>query len=327
MLVQRHAIAVTRRELAFLAAGFALAIASFVTLRALPATATASDDGTTFVPIENCRLFDTRPEFNIGPRSTPIGPDEVHRQPVTGTVGDCSIPATATGVAMNVTVVDPTAASFLTVFPYAPSPPNASNLNYLPGDPPTPNKVDVELSAAGELGFYNLAGSAHVVADATGYYTTAALDAIGARLDALELVVAGLDDLEADLAALDAEVDSEKTWSAEVFLQAKVGSGPYTVTSLGNGQYTIVFDLERFDIPGTTSAGARTAHVTATPRSDACTVSVAGASVTLTPEDTVDEIGMAVRTFGADGNYTTLCGFMLMVRLADPNPPVIFVPT
>jgi hypothetical protein len=125
-----------------------------------------------FVPVEPCRLFDTRSApVTVGPRSTPIGPAETYIQQVTGSNGHCEIPSDATAISMNVTTVDGTAASFLTVFPAnAPGVPEASNLNWTPGAPPTPNKVDVKLSDTGAVKVYNNAGSVNVLADVVGYY-------------------------------------------------------------------------------------------------------------------------------------------------------------
>jgi hypothetical protein len=125
-----------------------------------------------FVPIEPCRLFDTRPApANVGPRTTPIGPEESYTQQVTGSNGHCEIPTDATAISMNVTTVDGTAASYLTMYPAnAPSLPQASNLNWTQGAPPTPNKVDVRLSDNGAVKIYNNAGSVNVLADVVGYY-------------------------------------------------------------------------------------------------------------------------------------------------------------
>jgi hypothetical protein len=50
------------------------------------------------------------------------------------------------------------------------TPPLASSLNWRAGAPPTPNKVDVQLSSAGAIKLYNLAGKVDVVADVVGYY-------------------------------------------------------------------------------------------------------------------------------------------------------------
>ena len=126
-----------------------------------------------FVPIEPCRLFDTRPApSNVGPRATPIGPGEAFMQQVTGSNGHClDIPSDATAISMNVTAVDATAASYLTVYPAdAAAAPQASNLNWTPGAPPTPNKVDVKLSATGAINLFNNLGTVNVLADVVGYY-------------------------------------------------------------------------------------------------------------------------------------------------------------
>ncbi len=85
--------------------------------------------------------------------------------------GDLAIPSTATAVAMNVTTVNGTAASFLTLWPSdAAEQPDSSNLNWLPGAPATPNKVDVQLSADGTVSIFNKNGTVDVIADVVGYY-------------------------------------------------------------------------------------------------------------------------------------------------------------
>src|SRR6476660_927594 len=48
--------------------------------------------------------------------------------------------------------------------------PLASNVLWVPGSPPTPNKVDVKLSADGNINLFNLNGSVSVLADVVGYY-------------------------------------------------------------------------------------------------------------------------------------------------------------
>jgi hypothetical protein len=142
---------------------------------ALPSAGATNTDGggagTVFVPITPCRLFDTRPApANVGPRNTPLGPGEAYIQAVTGTNGNCSIPVQASAVALNVTTVDATASSFLTVWPADATQPLASNLNWVAGAPPTPNKVDVKLSADGKVKLFNNGGTVNVLADVVGYY-------------------------------------------------------------------------------------------------------------------------------------------------------------
>jgi hypothetical protein len=43
-------------------------------------------------------------------------------------------------------------------------------LNWTAGAPPTPNKVDVKLSASGSINLFNLAGNVGVLVDVVGYY-------------------------------------------------------------------------------------------------------------------------------------------------------------
>ena len=127
-----------------------------------------------------CRLVDTRPASTIGAKNTPIaaGDAETYEIQVTGDSGQCTgalaVPADATAVALNVTAIAPVATatgrSFFTVFPGDATRPNTSNLNFLDGAPPVPNKVDVGLSATGTIKIYNNEGTAHAAVDIFGYY-------------------------------------------------------------------------------------------------------------------------------------------------------------
>ncbi len=124
-----------------------------------------------FVAIAPCRLVDTRPLPDlVGTRTIPIGPAETVTFQVRGANGGCTIPATATAIATNTTAVNPTAPSFLTVFPQDAPRPMASNLNYSSTSPPTPNQVTVGLSATGSISVFNLAGTVNVIIDIVGYF-------------------------------------------------------------------------------------------------------------------------------------------------------------
>jgi hypothetical protein len=125
-----------------------------------------------FVPITPCRLFDTRPSTQVGPRNTPLGNGEIYTQAVVGSNGNCVIPAAATAIALNVTTVNGTSGSFLTLWPADAAQPLASSLNWVAGAPATPNKVDVKLSADGKVNIYNLTGTVDVLADVVGFYAT-----------------------------------------------------------------------------------------------------------------------------------------------------------
>ena len=160
------------------------AVALFAGIGADAGGGPAPLEGATYVPIAPCRLMDTRPApLTVGPRAIPLGSAQVHPQQVVGAQGNCNVPADATGVALNVTAVGPTAPSFLTVYPSDVARPDVSNLNYLPGQAPTPNKVDVKLSAGGSISLYNQAGLVNVIVDVSGYYTGKDLANLQSQLD------------------------------------------------------------------------------------------------------------------------------------------------
>ncbi len=158
--------------------------------QAWQATAAPGDADTTFVPIEPCRLFDTRPgAAPLVGKKTPLGAGaaNIYTQQVTGNVGSCvGIPTDATAVALNVTIANPTAGSYLSVYPSNQAQPNSSSLNWVQGQAPTPNAVDVKLSPGGQINLFNFAGTVDLFADVAGYYTPSSLIEINTRLAAVE---------------------------------------------------------------------------------------------------------------------------------------------
>lgn len=151
----------------------ALTLAGILALASTLSASAAVDSGerTSFVPITPCRLMDTRglPD-TVGPRSAPLGPGEEYRLSVRGNAGNCSIPADAAAIVMNVVAVDATASSYISVFPADAARPRSSSLNFVAGQAPTPNSVTSKLSADGGLTFYNLSGRVNVIADVVGYF-------------------------------------------------------------------------------------------------------------------------------------------------------------
>ena len=136
-------------------------------------SATNPADATTFIAITPCRVMDTRPDpaFNVGPKSSPLGPDEAHAVTAVGNSGDCTaVPASASAVSLNVTALNATQSTFLTIYASNVTRPDASSLNPEPGDPPTPNAVTTELSPGGQFTVFNRFGSVDVIADINGYY-------------------------------------------------------------------------------------------------------------------------------------------------------------
>ena len=94
-----------RARLTTITAAVAATVLLGVGLRSASATISGGQRAD-FVPITPCRLFDTRPATQVGPRGTPLGNGETYTQPVVGANGNCTIPAAATAIAMNVTTVD-----------------------------------------------------------------------------------------------------------------------------------------------------------------------------------------------------------------------------
>jgi alpha-tubulin suppressor-like RCC1 family protein len=81
-----------------------------------------------------------------------------------------AIPASATSVTFNLTATDTTASTFVTAYPTGSALPTASSLN-LPAGDTRANLVTVTVGADRKVSLYNLAGSTHLVADVTGFYT------------------------------------------------------------------------------------------------------------------------------------------------------------
>ena len=137
------------------------------------ASATGAPTLSTVTTIQPCRLMDTRSGLeNVGPRNRPIGQSETYSIRAAGvTQGNCSVPGDANGLVMNVTVVNPTGGSFLTVWPTNLSRPLSSNLNWVSGQGPTPNQVTSALSPSGSISIFNNTGTVDVIVDITGYIT------------------------------------------------------------------------------------------------------------------------------------------------------------
>ncbi len=186
-------------------------MAAAVTIGALSAwhVDASSGDGASFVPVAPCRLFDTRPGAPPDDSlKSPVGGGEaaVRTQQVTGAVGDCAVPAEAVAVSMNVTAVNGTAQSNLRLFPADVPTPTASNLNWLAGQSPTPNKVDVQLSAGGAIKLFNQNGTVDVVADVVGYYTPTDLDVLRTQVSELQAQVRSANEqYESRLTAVESE--------------------------------------------------------------------------------------------------------------------------
>ncbi len=127
-----------------------------------------------------------------------MGAGDVFEVTVHGSNGDCTgplaIPTDAVAVALNVTAVNATATSNIRVYPAnLTEVPTLSNLNVTAGAPPTPNKVDVQLSPDGKIRVYNFRGTVNIFIDVVGYYTNSTLKELAAGLAAANAKIAALD--------------------------------------------------------------------------------------------------------------------------------------
>ncbi len=132
------------------------------------ATAAQAPAGQAFVGVTPARLLDTRD--GTGGHRGAVGPGSWIDLQVTGRGG---VPASGvSAVVLNTTVTGPTAAGYITAWPTGSKRPLASNLNFTPGQT-VPNLVVVKVGAGGKVSLFNSSGRTHLVADVSGYYTTA----------------------------------------------------------------------------------------------------------------------------------------------------------
>ncbi|GAA1145145.1 hypothetical protein F4556_002889 [Kitasatospora gansuensis] len=116
-------------------------------------------------PKQPGRMLDTRVDSHGPCRTIPTRPAAAVRPGETLELGVCW--QNFTSVTMNVTVTEPTAAGFLTVFPTGSPRPVASNINWTAGQT-IPNQVVVPVRNQ-KVSFYNgSAGTVHLVVDMFG---------------------------------------------------------------------------------------------------------------------------------------------------------------
>ena len=137
-------------------------------------SATSPTGASTFVPLDahpvEPQTPGPSPSSTSVNRSTPLGEAETHD--INANDGRCAgrIPAAATGLQLNVTALNATINTFLTIWPSGVRP-DASSLNPAPGQPAIPNAVTTGITGAGNFNVYNNKGTVNVIVDIVGYYT------------------------------------------------------------------------------------------------------------------------------------------------------------
>ena len=155
--------------------------------------------GSGFNGLPPARVLDTRDGTGTG-TAAPVAAGGIVSLQVTGRGG---IPDAGVGaVVVNVAVTEPTADSFITVWPSGVDRPLAVNLNMRTGQT-VPNLVIAKVGTDGRINLFNYGGSTHIVADVAGWFPATANGA-GTTIDVRPgTVLAGAGDVVAVTGASD----------------------------------------------------------------------------------------------------------------------------
>ncbi len=227
-------------------------IVGWVMMSAWRVEAAPGDTDTTVVPITACRLTDTRPATQVGPRDTALGAEQTYTVDVKDTSTECAgkVPTAASGVVLNVTAAQTSERTFLTVWDSGPWP-GTSSMNPVPG-PPVPNAVTTKLSASNTFEVYNNAGSTHLIIDVVAYLTPSSLTELNDRIEALESQVSALQTKTAPMSTL--TVDGHPTVRFDgVNVQVVDGSGDTAGDVNGLGNLIVGYNADDSAIPAVQS--------------------------------------------------------------------------
>ncbi len=130
--------------------------------------APTASGGAYFEPLVPTRIADTRPNSGYPCAGCRLGTEGTLAIQVAGRGG---VPLGAVAAVVNVTVTDTTAASYLSIYPMGTAWPGTSTLNWTAGMTAT-NRVITPLGSDGAISVLNQLGSAAVIVDVSGYFTT-----------------------------------------------------------------------------------------------------------------------------------------------------------
>jgi YD repeat-containing protein len=119
-----------------------------------------------FYTVTPCRIVDTRnPAGPVGGPALSAGASRVFPM-----AGYCGIPAGATAVSLNVTVVDPTVVGNVALYPAGITPPATSTINYVTGITRANNAATLLNNGQLEVMCRQVSGTVDVVVDVNGYF-------------------------------------------------------------------------------------------------------------------------------------------------------------
>jgi hypothetical protein len=127
-----------------------------------------------FHPLPPARILDTRTAIGLGGH---VGADQTLDVPVLSVGGVPSSGVAA--VAINVTVTNPSASGYLTVYPTGVARPLASNLDFVAGQT-IANLVTVAVGTAGKVTIYNSTGATDVIFDVAGWVSAQGMTTVTA---------------------------------------------------------------------------------------------------------------------------------------------------
>jgi hypothetical protein len=121
---------------------------------------------TSFHTAEPCRVIDTRVAGSLGGPALAAGTSRTMTL-----AGSCGISATASSVALNITVTEPTASGYLTLHEAGSEIPETISIAYRAGQTRANNAI-VALDPLGRLTVKcnQPSGSVHVILDVSGYF-------------------------------------------------------------------------------------------------------------------------------------------------------------
>ena len=168
---------------------FAGAVVALMVAGAAAAASTevAESGGVAYVALTPERILDSRNDVE-GDFSSPVG---ARTSKSTSVVGVGGVPAEATAVVINVTAVDATQNTFVTVYPKGSERPEASTLNPRVGGV-IANEIIAPVGDDGQVQVYNHNGEVDVLFDVVGYFQPVDDGGVSERLDALESTVTAL---------------------------------------------------------------------------------------------------------------------------------------
>lgn len=184
-----------------------------------------AERGGRLIAVSPGRVLDTRPS-SVGPGSvtelTIRGVDTIGPSPVVDLVPDS---ADVVGVLVNVTIVTPTANTFVSVVPEAPSGlPSTSNLNTTVGVTKA-NMAMVPVGADGKIRLYHHAGSSKLIVDVLGYIQRRLDDTREGRVIPLTAPFRALDTRQPAFGAVPLGPGQAEDWSFASFVNSVTVSG------------------------------------------------------------------------------------------------------